>query len=231
MDSDLEKVEDIPLPDLFNHSTAHGKAQVHRSDPGSMYFTIQEGHNNPTYTLKHMGDSKWKAILKARKVKDKLKEPITPPNVNLEAVKEGMEKELQTFMKEAGGGLPGFFNQALGRGLQTTANLPTDIMGAVGRIGGPIVGPVNDPLNEPMGDWGLHGLESGAIGAGAGGLYHLLKRNLLNTKQENATEDAEGGKLGKRMLLPGLAMAGTNMAVRSALPNFVNDSSLKPSPN
>lgn len=103
-DTELTMLPDVPLPDLFSSkSLKKHRAQVHRSDPGSIYFTLQEGRQNPTYTLKHMGDNKWKAIPKAHKAKDQLKQPVTPHNVNLESVKEGMFRELEILDKEAGG--------------------------------------------------------------------------------------------------------------------------------
>lgn len=46
------------------HNT--GTAQIHRADPGSIYFTLQDGRNNPTYTLKHVNASQWRAIPKQR---------------------------------------------------------------------------------------------------------------------------------------------------------------------
>ena len=72
-DTEVDKIPDVPLPDLFKDSVSKGKAQVHRSDPGSIYFTLQEGTRNPTYTFRHIGDSKWKAIPKKKKVKQQLK--------------------------------------------------------------------------------------------------------------------------------------------------------------
>src|SRR5579859_1518031 len=114
-DSELERLPDVPLPDMFtgeaNKKNRH-RAQVHRSDPGSIYFTVQEGHKNPTYTLKHVGDNKWKAIPKPKKAKDMLKQPMTPHNVNLPAVKEGMLKEMEEMLKSADGtGLDGFLGR------------------------------------------------------------------------------------------------------------------------
>lgn len=44
------------------------RAQVHRSDPGSVYFTVQDGTHNPTYTLRHVGGQKWHIEPKKKKV-------------------------------------------------------------------------------------------------------------------------------------------------------------------
>lgn len=66
-DTELEKIPDVPLPDIYANSTSKGKAQVHRSDPNCIYFTLHDGTVNPTYTLKHGRGTKWQAIPKARK--------------------------------------------------------------------------------------------------------------------------------------------------------------------
>ena len=229
VDTDLEKIPDVPFPDLFTDSKSRGKAQVHRSDPGSIYFTLQEGRANPTYTFRHMGDSKWKAIPKARKVKAVLKQPVTPPNVNIESVKEGMLKELETFKKEADGGLPGFFSQTIGKGLHSLANLPGRIALAPARIfGGPetFKGDQNPEAAESIGaSLGNAGV-AGLTGAGLGGLLHIAKRNLYNTEEENQQEDVEGGHLGKDMLMGALPLAGATLAGRQMFPKAVNNPEL-----
>jgi hypothetical protein len=40
-------------------------AQVHRSHPGELYTTLHEGNENPTITLKHHNEDKWKLIKKS----------------------------------------------------------------------------------------------------------------------------------------------------------------------
>jgi hypothetical protein len=220
-DSELEKLPEVPLPDIFVNSKSKGKAQVHRSDPGSIYFTLQEGRNNPTYTLKHMGDNKWKAIPKPKKVKDMLKQPITPHNVNLDYVKEGMLKEVEFFAKQAG------IDEAGGKLLQEGLNLVPNALLMPGRIGGAVTkyGDPNPNASESLSKGLGSAALSGGIGAGAGGLYHLLKRKLLNTQAENDEEDAKGGYLKKRIMYPGLAMAGLNIADRNIFPAAIDNPS------
>jgi hypothetical protein len=58
-DATLKKVPDVPLADFYSNATSRGKAQVHRSDPLSIYFTMQDGRQNPTYTLSHLHDEVW----------------------------------------------------------------------------------------------------------------------------------------------------------------------------
>jgi len=63
------KLDNVAVTDFGKDSTT-GVAQVHRSDPGSIYFTLQDGNKNPTYTFKHVGGSQWRATPKhATKVK------------------------------------------------------------------------------------------------------------------------------------------------------------------
>ena len=221
-DSELEKMPEVPLPDIFHNAQSKGKAQVHRSDPGSIYFTMQEGKNNPTYTLKHVGDNKWKAIPKKKKIKDMLKQPITPHNVNLEHVKEGMLKELEEMVKE--GFLQGL-DKGLGQIAQEAVNLPANLALLPAKMTGPISGGngATESLSSALGNAGL----AGGIGALGGGAYHLAKRKMLNTQEENAQEDAEGGHLLKRMLLPGAGMAGLNLAGRQMFPTAVNNPEMK----
>lgn len=66
------KIEDTIESELIPHQgelASHGIAQVHRSDPGSIYFTLQEGKENPTFTIKHQQDNKWKVTPKKKKTK------------------------------------------------------------------------------------------------------------------------------------------------------------------
>ena len=115
-DTDLEKLPDVPLPDMYKDSVSKGKAQVHRADPGSVYFTLQEGTRNPTYTLRHLGDNKWRAIPKKKSVKAQMAAPAAIPNVNVESIKQGMAKELDLFIKQGGlGGALDFFNMPLAK--------------------------------------------------------------------------------------------------------------------
>jgi hypothetical protein len=58
--AELKKVTAVPLSDFYNDAKSRGKAQVHRSDPSSIHFTIQDGHENPTYTIKHEYGDVWK---------------------------------------------------------------------------------------------------------------------------------------------------------------------------
>jgi hypothetical protein len=206
-DTELDKIPDVPLPDIFTNATSKGKAQVHRADPGSIYFTLQEGTKNPTYTFRHTGDSKWKAIPKKKKVKEQMAAPAYIPNVNAEQIKAGMLKHLEKEADGAQGGLLDFFNHAAGHAMTGIGNAAINAPLAIGRIGG---APGSDPL--------LNAGKAGLLGAGAGAAYHGIKRHFFNTPQENAQEDVEHPHaMLKRMLIPGIGLAGANLAERSLL--------------
>ena len=60
----LEKIPDVPLPDIYTNSISKYKAQVHRSNAGSIYFTLQDGRINHTHTFRHMSGNRWRAVRK-----------------------------------------------------------------------------------------------------------------------------------------------------------------------
>jgi hypothetical protein len=62
--STFEKISDVPLSDMFDNSVEKGDVQIHRSTPGSLYFTFQRGGDNPSYTLRHSSGTCWVAIPK-----------------------------------------------------------------------------------------------------------------------------------------------------------------------
>lgn len=193
-------------PSVFtNEATEHGLAQVHRADPGSIYFTLQEGRNNPTFTLKHTGENTWRGSPKKRKAKESV-----IPNVDHTALAEGLKAAFAKHAEEGGlfpwlgQKLDQSFKGAVGPGahaLQRAAFSPGEF---VHRAGG---GGANNFLGS---------LALGGLGAGAGALYHVGRRALYNTQEENDMEDEQGGTLFKRMAIPGLA-AGVLGGVQSSL--------------
>ncbi len=205
-DTELEKIPDVPLPDIFTNAEAKGKAQVHRADPGSIYFTLQEGTRNPTYTFRHTGDSKWRAIPKKKKVKEQLKEPAYIPNINAEQLKQGMVQELEEIIKQSG--FLDSFNHAAGDAITGAIEGGKNLALAPGRIGG-----ATNSGSNAFANAGKAALLGGGIGLG----YHGVKRHFLNTPEENETEDSS--TLLRRIALPALAMAGLNAGQRSIFGN------------
>lgn len=81
---DGEKVYAFELPDGLAHDKpvtarqkeipvtefaggTEGPVQVHHSNPGTVYFTLQEGRSNPTFTLQHHQGDEWRLIPKPRR--------------------------------------------------------------------------------------------------------------------------------------------------------------------
>jgi hypothetical protein len=198
----LMREADMQLND-FGKAGKTGPAQVHRADPGSIYFTLQEGFKNPTYTFRHVGGQKWRGIPKAKaaakaQAMDRLQVAIPDNQQALEQVKQGMVKEL---LKQAGIGQD--FNLAAGQGLTRGLNGVVTGLMAPGRLGTSIdTGPINPAL------------AAAGIGAGAGALYHFGKRTLYNTPEENEEEDATGHPLLRRMAIPAVGLGLMNSAQR-----------------
>ncbi len=65
-DFPVTRMDDLAIHQLEDEKESSGTAQVHRADPGSIYFTLQDGKQNPTYTMKHIGGKNWKAIPKRK---------------------------------------------------------------------------------------------------------------------------------------------------------------------
>lgn len=65
-DFPMTKLETTNPYEFGKDASSHGTAQVHRADPGSIYFTIQDGKKNPTYTFKHIEGSQWRAMPKVK---------------------------------------------------------------------------------------------------------------------------------------------------------------------
>jgi len=63
----IQKIPDVPLPDMFINATSRSKIQVHRSDAKTIYFTICDGIKNPAYTFVHQKENTWKVIPKIKK--------------------------------------------------------------------------------------------------------------------------------------------------------------------
>lgn len=185
--------EDDLEPSFFSQgATEQGLAQVHRADPGSIYFTLQEGRDNPTFTLRHTGESNWRGTPKKRKAKTP-----TVPNVDHAALVNGVKA---AFEKAASSP----FEWAAGPGahaLQRALFAPGEF---VHRMGG---GGQNNFLGS---------LAAAGVGAGAGAAYHLGKRTLYNTPEENEEESSGKRPLLRRMAIPALA-AGLLGGAQSSL--------------
>lgn len=84
------KTEDISYFDFGKGMSSKGVAQVHRSDPGHIYVTLQDGKSNPTYTFKHLSEHNWRASPKPKKEK-KAEDEI---EIDFEAFQKGLNDKL-----------------------------------------------------------------------------------------------------------------------------------------
>lgn len=170
-----------------------GLAQIHRADPGSIYFTLQEGTKNPTLHLKHQGGDDWKAVPKKKKKKSG---PIMV--VNPETVKEAMLSKISELKKKAG-----------------VADAVNSVYHAAHLPGVRLPGTENSPWIDFLGKAG--------IGAGLGGAYHVARQQLYNTDEENAAENENKAVLAKRLLAPAAALGVTSAVQHDLMGDYYTD--------
>ncbi len=143
----------------FEEGATHkGLAQVHRADPGSIYFTLQEGTKNPTYTYRHVGGENWKAIPKKRKIK--------PEKVIVDIDVTGVKQAFVEIMKEANFGHD--MNMLAGQMMSRTPDALKSIVMSPGES--------TNPLMPAL------------LGGGAGLAYDLFKKKVYNTPEENEND-------------------------------------------
>jgi len=199
-DADLERGE-VNLHDFEQGAVSKGKAQIHRSDASHAYLTIQEGTKNPTYTLRHMGGNRWKAI--AKKQKPKPTGPVVP-SINVEQ----FQKAAFDLNRAAGQATIGLANGLVRLGLS-----PGEVRVPFTNASGP----------GPRGWEWKDALMAGGLGAGAGAAYHYGKKHLYNTPEENEQEEQNPNLLLTRMAIPGAGMAVANAGMNSLLTHPEND--------
>lgn len=214
-DFELHQQPDHDPAKFEEGATSKGLAQVHRSDPGSVYFTLQEGTSNPTYTFKHVQENKWKGTPKKRKQKEEVIQ-----NVDIPAIQQGVKEAFDNYFKKkvktatVGDWMAHNLGHAA-NGVQRIAQLPGEL---AYRIGGE-----NHPLLGALGLGGLVGL--GALGV------DQAKRKWYNTPEENADEDMEGSSrylkyIGAPAAIAGAAGLGLNSLFKDRYRDLVNGSGL-----
>jgi hypothetical protein len=60
--SRVSKSDDISILDFEHGKTGGGTAQIHRASPDSLYLTLANGRDNPTFRLEHDEGKNWKYI-------------------------------------------------------------------------------------------------------------------------------------------------------------------------
>lgn len=67
--SRVQKMDDVPLLDFEHGKIGGGTAQIHRSSPDSLYLTLANGRDNPTFRLEHDEGKSWKYIPSKKMIK------------------------------------------------------------------------------------------------------------------------------------------------------------------
>lgn len=203
-DFPAERIDDIPHTSFGEDVTGSGTAQIHRADPGSIYFTLQDGTANPTYTFRHQGGKSWKAIPK-RKV-----EKVAFVDDKAEFLKGAMELMKQSnFFSEMGDkavrGVSDGINGAL-NGVMSASKIP--------ELRTP------DFIHQMTGATHIPSpLVAAGVGLGAGALYDQGKRHLYNSDEENEQESGKSRAI-LRYMLPAAGMAGLHAGEKTLWPNY-----------
>jgi hypothetical protein len=96
-----ERLPDSNHAEFLQGSDEKGVAQVHRADPGSIYLTLQDGKNNPTFTLQHQHGAAWKGIPKQRLLKMIEQHQNQVIDVDPKELVDGAKKEAQEMLQVA----------------------------------------------------------------------------------------------------------------------------------
>lgn len=190
-DFPLVRGGDVPITDFGKDAIQKGIAQVHRSDPGSIYFTMQEGFKNPTYTFRHVSDKNWKAIPKKRPVK--------------KMVDDAMAKQQAMHQDQHGMTIPQLHSEVMKQGMLDELKKHADANKAIGEFAQNLPGNIMDTIMLPERSPAAAGL----AGAGGGLIYHLLKRKLYNSPEENQQEGMK--ELLHRTALPAATLGGLGL--------------------
>jgi hypothetical protein len=190
-DREYEVIPKILDPiDLEVDTEQSGAAQVHRADPDHIYFTLQEGRENPTLTVRRTLDGKW-VVMPKQKIRKVVQQeqnlPVVEMNSPEQAVnaaglmlsdmaqeKTSEERGFLDSMLDTVVKLPGQLNRLGGVAVEEAINLPGRVFFAPASIGG----------IKGVPDW----LTRGAVGLGLGGLYDFGRRRFYNTDKENEKE-------------------------------------------
>ena len=127
--SRVPKLDDTSILDFENGKLSGGTAQIHRSSPDSIYMTLANGRENPTFVLEHDEGKDWK-YLPSKKMIKRLKSVAAPqgeviPQVSPEALLSGAQAEFKAAsvadnLKADSGllGSPAQANEMLWNGIQ-----------------------------------------------------------------------------------------------------------------
>lgn len=210
-DFPLVRGGDVPITDFGKDAIQRGIAQVHRSDPGSIYFTMQEGFKNPTYTLRHVSDKNWKAIPKKKPIK--------------KMVDDALAKQQAVHHEQHGMTIPQLHSEVMKQGMMDEFIKYANLNKSVGSFAQNLPGYIGDVAMLPERSPGI----AAAVGAGGGLAYHLLKKKLYNSPEENEQEGIKD--LLKRMTIPAVALGGVGMLENAVAGDRMLDGNIRPGYN
>jgi hypothetical protein len=193
----IPKLDDIPYLGWDHNKSEGGTLQVHRSSPDSIYMTLANGRENPTFVMEHEEGKNWKYLPNKKMIKrlESLKAPIEEviPGVDPEALLTGGNETFKTASFSDGTGLFGSAegaNQALWKGINAGKGM--------------LQGMGNHPL-----------LTIGGITLGGLLLNHLRKRLSPAYNQEAANNPGKNFNNGLALpLLGGAALAGLGAQIK-----------------
>jgi hypothetical protein len=89
-DTPVSRLANDNILDFEKDSVGKGTAQIHRSSPDSIYMTLADGSQNPTFMLNHEGGQQWryspskKFVEKLKKMREQALSPGAAENVSVE---------------------------------------------------------------------------------------------------------------------------------------------------
>lgn len=177
----LKRISGVGAHEADKGADSKSTMQVHRADPGQIYFTVQEGRKNPTFTFRHVGGDEWRGIPKTKKKKQE----AVIHNVNPSSVLEGAAPKHASFDESARQwlqkGLNAGTNTLLSPGLNPAAAMGVGALGGLGYHYGKrkFYNTAEENEQEGIGDLLRH-IAIPAMGAGALGLVEssLAPENL-----------------------------------------------------
>ena len=165
----VPKLDDIPQHDFEHGTSGSGTAQIHRSSPDSLYLTLADGRENPTFRLEHEEGKNWKYI-PSKKMLSRLNQlkthegegpgEVGNPRVDVDSLMRGGLAGLKT---------AGVGNFLFGGGLKTVGDptrrgLVTDMALYSNPVTGAATGLWDAGSHAMKGNWGQ---AAGALGMGA----------------------------------------------------------------
>lgn len=185
--------------DTLPEDAISGTAQIHRSSPDSIYFTMQDGKENRTVLLTKSDDGTWEAKVKPKKFSYKSSSDLKELIDWIPVQKRAFDDEISALADR-----PEY---------QATLDARRALQGSAGA---PLRGIGNIMARSPAGSAALGGIVGGGIGAPAGALLSQLGYEKRVGPADNAVRL---GALGS--IIGALVAGGGSAAVRSSARQYL----------